>query len=199
MQAAPVIVFLSGLLAGVMHVISGPDHLVAIAPLTVRTPRAAPALGAAWGIGHGGGIAIWFAVAALGRAWYGVQLAPDALEALVGLSLMGLALLNWGEQQAPIHTQSGPLLAFLVGVLHGSAGGSHLLALLPTLGLAPPHLLAYASGYLSAGVLTMAGAASLLGRFSARLPDLRRMRRGCALLAAGLGAVWLLRSLSTFL
>lgn len=197
MQSARVIVFLSGLLAGVLHVVSGPDHLAAIAPLTVRAPRAAPALGAAWGIGHGGGIAIWLAAAAIARSWFGVQLAPDALEALVGISLIGLGIVNFGERTASPARQAGPLLAFLFGLLHGSAGATHLLALLPTLGLPPPSVIAYASGYLCAGIVAMAGAASLFGRLSGRVADLRHIRRACAGAAALLGVVWLLRAVSS--
>jgi len=196
-QSAPVVVFLTGLLAGVLHVVSGPDHLVALAPLTVREPRMAGALGAAWGVGHGGGILAWFAVAALGRTWFDVELAPDALEALVGISLIGLGLLGLSERESRLHTHAPPgqLLAFAVGLLHGSAGASHLLALLPALGLPAPSVVAYAFGYLFAGVLAMAAAATLLGRLSAHVRDLARLRRGCALLAIAVGLVWLVQAL----
>jgi hypothetical protein len=195
-QAPRVLVFLSGLFAGVLHVISGPDHLAAIAPLTVRAPGKAPALGAAWGIGHGGGVAAWFLGAGLLRALYGVQLAPDALEALVGLSLIALGIANWRERPAHHHARRGPLVAFAFGMLHGSAGGSHLLALLPTLGLPAAGVVIYAAGYLSAGVVAMAIAAMVLGQFSASLPRLHGLRRVCAAFAAGLGALWLYGSLS---
>lgn len=195
MQAARVLVFLSGLFAGVLHVVSGPDHLAAIAPLSVRTPGHAPALGAAWGIGHGGGIAAWFLGAGLLRAWYGVQLAPDALEALVGLSLIALGIAHWRERPAHTHAPRGPLVAFAFGMLHGSAGGSHLLALLPTLGLPATGVLTYAAGYASAGILAMALAAALFGQFSTRMPRLPALRRSCAAFAAGLGLIWLVGSL----
>lgn len=189
---------MSGLLAGILHVASGPDHWVAMAPLTVRAPRVAGVLGAAWGVGHGGGIALWFAVAALGRAWFGVQLEPDLLEALVGLSLIGLGGFSLLERPTHTHAHAPPghLLAFGVGLLHGSAGASHLLALLPTLGLPAPAVAAYAGGYLCAGVLAMAIAASALGRVSARLRDLRTLRRVCAVLAMTLGLAWIVQALS---
>lgn len=198
MQAPPVVVFMSGLLAGILHVASGPDHWVAMAPLTVRAPRVAGALGAAWGVGHGGGIALWVLVAALGRAWFDVKLEPDLLEALVGLSLVGLGAFSLLERTAHTHSDAPPghLLAFGVGLLHGSAGASHLLALLPTLGLPAPQVIAYAGGYLCAGVLAMAVAASALGRFSARVRDLRTLRRVCAVLAMVLGLAWIAQALA---
>jgi hypothetical protein len=35
------IVVITGLIAGLIHVLTGPDHLTAIAPLAVRRPKAA--------------------------------------------------------------------------------------------------------------------------------------------------------------
>jgi hypothetical protein len=138
---------------------------------------------------------VWLAAAAIARSWFGVQLAPDALEALVGISLIGLGIVNFGEHPSHPERHGGPRLAFLFGLLHGSAGATHLLALLPTLGLPPTSVLAYAAGYLCAGIVAMAGAASLFGRLSGRVADVRHIRRACAAAAALLGAVWLLRAL----
>jgi hypothetical protein len=83
-----------------------------------------------------------------------------------------------------------------VGILHGSAGASHLLAILPTLGLPAPSVAAYGLGYVCAGVLAMAGAATLLGRVSGHVRDLERLRRSCAFVAIALGLVWLAQALS---
>ena len=46
----------SGLLAGSMHVVSGPDHLVALAPLALHDKKRAYGVGALWGLGHGVGV-----------------------------------------------------------------------------------------------------------------------------------------------
>lgn len=187
------IIFLSGLLAGGFHVLSGPDHLAAIAPLTARSPQGARALGAVWGLGHGGGVLLWFVVAGIARARYGVELTPDALEALIGLTLIGLGLLHWGaDREASSEGASrGTLFALAVGALHGSAGASHLLSLLPTLGLPLAGVAAYVSGYLTAGIVAMAFAASLLGRASARYGEAMRLRRLFAAVAIAIGAGWL--------
>src|SRR5439155_25388230 len=48
---------ITGLIAGIIHVWSGPDHLAAIAPLAVRRPRRAWAPGVRWGLGHSAGVA----------------------------------------------------------------------------------------------------------------------------------------------
>ncbi|RMF74124.1 MAG: High-affinity nickel transporter, partial [Planctomycetota bacterium] len=44
-------VLASGLLAGTVHVVSGPDHLVAIAPLSASDGRAGWRAGLWWGAG----------------------------------------------------------------------------------------------------------------------------------------------------
>lgn len=47
---------LTGFAAGALHVVSGPDHLVALAPLAARDRRRALRVGTIWGIGHGAGV-----------------------------------------------------------------------------------------------------------------------------------------------
>jgi hypothetical protein len=199
-----VLVFLSGLFAGSLHVLSGPDHVAAIAPLAMRTAGARRALGAVWGVGHGGGVALWLVLAAFFRTGWSYQLPAEALEALVGVALMALGTFSFFRRDhgapgvAEARARPGRVAALLLGALHGSAGASHLLALLPTLGLPTPGVVSYAAGYLLAGVLAMAGVAGLLGRLSGKLQghlELSQLRRGCALLVFALGAVWFATSL----
>src|SRR5438045_8548520 len=52
------IAIFTGLLAGILHVWSGPDHLGAIAPLAVRRPGKSWMPGVRWGIGHSAGVAV---------------------------------------------------------------------------------------------------------------------------------------------
>lgn len=42
----------TGILASMLHVISGPDHLAAVTPLVIETKRKAWKIGLAWGFGH---------------------------------------------------------------------------------------------------------------------------------------------------
>jgi len=46
----------SGLAAGAAHVVTGPDHLAALAPIAVDEPKRAARLGFRWGVGHGLGV-----------------------------------------------------------------------------------------------------------------------------------------------
>src|SRR5262249_678225 len=96
-------VILSGLLAGTLHVWSGPDHLAAIAPLAVRRPRRAWVPGARWGIGHSAGVAgsglvsLWF------RDLLPIDLLSSWGERLVGVMLLGIGF--WGLRRAlKVHT-----------------------------------------------------------------------------------------------
>ncbi|MEM9379871.1 MAG: hydantoin utilization protein A [Planctomycetota bacterium] len=86
---------IEGLLAGTGHVLTGPDHLVGVAPLAVdRTRRVRPAVvGATWGLGHGLGVAL---LGALGQGILTtaqVEVASGWAERLVGAVLIVLGLL----------------------------------------------------------------------------------------------------------
>ena len=52
------IVAFTGLINGITHVLSGPDHLAAIAPLAVRARKKSWIPGMRWGIGHSTGVAV---------------------------------------------------------------------------------------------------------------------------------------------
>ena len=153
----------AGLIAGLLHVFAGPDHLAALAPLSLRARRRAWAVGLRWGIGHSSGVLVVAAVA------FGVrQVVPlEALSAwgerLVGatmilLGLWGLRSLfrerlhahphhHDGDDHVHFHVhRSGEAhdapqahvhghAAFWVGALHGLAGTAHLVGILPSLAL----------------------------------------------------------------
>ncbi|HEX5656763.1 MAG TPA: hypothetical protein VFX59_06190 [Polyangiales bacterium] len=229
------IAFLSGLVAGSLHVISGPDHVAAVAPLAVDAPRGGHSLGALWGVGHGGGVLLWVLMAAIFRHLFGRQLPSEALEALVGVALLALGLLNLrasgrphvhvhahgrvaGHMQVPdgrahVHLHMhhehhghghdsqhdarfrGGATALALGALHGSAGASHLLALLPTLGLPGMGALSYACGYLLAGVIAMASVGMLIARFAGRFTNPERLKQVCAVMVIAVGAFWLATAL----
>src|SRR5947209_11677791 len=89
---------LAGLLAGIIHVWSGPDHLAAIAPLAVRKPKGAWVPGVRWGIGHSTGVA----VIGLLSLWLRELLPGAALSAwgerFVGVMLIGIGA--WALRKA---------------------------------------------------------------------------------------------------
>ncbi len=49
---------LSAALAGAVHVLSGPDHMAAVAPLAVADRRRGWLAGWTWGLGHASGVVV---------------------------------------------------------------------------------------------------------------------------------------------
>lgn len=85
---------IEGILAGIGHVITGPDHLVGVAPLAVdRSRRIRPAVvGATWGLGHGLGVAILGVLGQTLLSAADVEIASIWAERLVGLILIVMGL-----------------------------------------------------------------------------------------------------------
>jgi len=94
----------AGLAAGALHVVSGPDHLAALAPLAVDDRRRATLLGFRWGLGHGLGAVLLglLGIAARGavdiHAWSGVA------ELVVGFTLIAVGSWSlWRAQGLVVH------------------------------------------------------------------------------------------------
>jgi sulfite exporter TauE/SafE len=188
---------LTGLLAGFIHVLAGPDHLAAIAPYSVQSRRAAWRVGLSWGIGHAGGVLLVALLAFLLRGILPIDRLSGWSERLVGVALIAIGL--WSVQSAlrnrvhshrhhhgaeeHVHVHVHPdgrehdnptahvhtHAALAVGSLHGLAGSSHLFGVLPALAL-PSQLLAgvYLVAFAAGTVLAMTSFASLLGLVAGR-------------------------------
>src|SRR5882672_11024268 len=89
---------LTGLIAGSVHVWSGPDHLAAIAPLAVRQKRHPWLQGARWGLGHSAGVALVGVLSLWLRDLIPVELLSSWGERLVGVMLFGVGL--WALRKA---------------------------------------------------------------------------------------------------
>jgi len=214
-------IILTGALAGLFHVLSGPDHLAAVAPLAVQDGRRGWFAGWTWGFGHASGVVVVALVAIVLR-----DLLPpiDILSAwgerVVGIALIGIGLwaLRRGLNIAPgahqhgalahdhIHVQAGPAWArrlghahasFCMGILHGIAGSSHFLGVLPALalptrGAAVEYIVAFGIGT----VVAMTAFAALMGSAGARVHHRASLHRvmmlTAATLAIGVGGFWLL-------
>lgn len=159
------IIATSGLIAGSLHVLSGPDHLAAIAPLAADSRRSVWRAGFQWGIGHTSGVILVGLAILLLRGLLPLERLSSISERLVGVALIGVGL--WGLQRAMrthlhlhAHDHGGSVhthvhvhgsdhghvpaaatrhdhvhASFLFGVLHGLAGSSHFFGVLPALAL----------------------------------------------------------------
>lgn len=157
------IALVTGFIAGLGHVISGPDHLAAVAPLAVASRRQAWRAGLRWGLGHTSGVLVVGVLALLLRGVLPVELISSWSERFVGVVLIAIGV--WGLRSAFArrihvhrHTHDGDEhvhvhvhdtqtahkpaeaephvhthTAFAVGTLHGLAGSAHFLGVLPAL------------------------------------------------------------------
>jgi hydrogenase/urease accessory protein HupE len=200
----------AGLLAGLIHALSGPDHLSAVAPLVLAERRRRWRTGLFWGVGHSLGVWVMGLLALLLREVLPLDRLSSGSERFVGVVLIGVGL--WGIRRSffatlPDHSHDEELTeaasrgsgraAAWIGGLHGLASSSHLIGLLPALAL-PSRLasFAYVAGFGLGAITGMTAFSTTLGAFAARITA-RGQRAYQALLASfsGLailvGAWWL--------
>ncbi len=182
----------AGLLAGLIHVLSGPDHLAAVAPYAVKNRRQSLFVGLLWGLGHASGVTLVGFLALLLRGILPLQSLASWGERCIGVVLIAIGL--WGLRialspylHAHPHSHNGethihfhlhppgephkdPLThshdhaPFGIGILHGLAGSSHLWGVLPALAL-PTRLASavYLGTFCLGNLLGMIGFALVLG------------------------------------
>ena len=175
---------LTGLAAGCLHVVTGPDHLAALAPIAANDPARAGRLGALWGLGHGVGVVVLGALGIWAREWIDIDLLSAWSEFIVGFLLIGLgawAFLMAGRVTLHSHSHVHDQLdehahfhvhmsgdhrvgaahglhshaALGVGLLHGAAGAGHLFGVLPSLALPANQALIYLLAYCVAAIGSM--------------------------------------------
>lgn len=226
------IALLSGLLAGAGHVWSGPDHLAAIAPLAVRHPRRSWLPGLRWGIGHSGGVALIGVMSLMLREWLPLELLASWGERLVGVMLIGIGLWtlrkalqhtvhtheheHGGNRHVHVHLHSPKSshaadsphrhthAAFGIGILHGLAGSSHVLGILPMLAFPTrSQAFCYLGAFATGTVISMAGFSWTMGLAAQRaagggLKLYRGLMVGCGVAAMGVGCVWIVQTCGGF-
>ena len=163
----------AGLAVGLIHVISGPDHLSAIAPIASVERRRVWAVGLRWGLGHSLGVVLVALIAALVAHTALIDPLSNTSERLVGVMLLAIggwgfwrlsrtntseAAHDHGDDQPHTHTPaySRRFTPYAIGILHGCAGGSHVVGIL--LALAFPTLagvLTYLARFVTGSVLAM--------------------------------------------
>ncbi len=219
----------AGLIVGLVHVLSGPDHLSAIAPIACVERQRVWAVGLRWGLGHSLGVVIVGLIAGVLAHWAMVDPFSATSERLVGVMLLIIG--TWGlwrlgrttAAPAPTSTSStafhvhadgqahrhalnplAPPAAFrsrrftpyAIGILHGCAGGSHLIGIL--LALAFPTLagvLTYLAGFVAGSVLAMCAFAAGIGWLAAARGASAGFQRSLlavsSVVTIGIGCWWL--------
>ena len=170
----------TGLIAGAIHVVSGADHLIAMAPSSIARPKYAFKNGVSWGIGHSSGVVILSILAIFFKDLAHLSKLSYFAEFLVGISLLMIGIIaiknslkfnihshlhkhnngishkhfHYHRNKDKQHSRHSHALTSL-GILHGIAGGSHLLAVIPALALPIQEAFAYLIAYLIGSLFIM--------------------------------------------
>ncbi|MSO84316.1 MAG: High-affinity nickel transporter [Acidobacteria bacterium] len=208
------------MLTALTGALAGPDHLAAVGPLALSGRRRGWLAGWTWGIGHASGVVLVAVLAILLRDLLpSIESVSAWSERLVGAALIAVGL--WALRRsarvepAPhahgavshdhLHVQAGPAwirrlghahASFCLGVLHGVAGSSHFVGVLPALALptraaALTYIVAFGAGTVAA-MTGFAAAAGYAGGFSrAHSPAYRALMAASAVAAIVIGGVWL--------
>jgi len=243
--------FLTGFIASVAHVVTGPDHLAAVTPLAIDSRKKSWVIGFFWGLGHTIGMLLIGLLFILFKAILPVEAISKHSDTVIGVLLIAIGCWaivriyirhNHGNKPH-IHFHTKPFLyphihrhtheihpeepnrssefvngivpnhghlhhgevrqnaftAFLIGIIHGFAGFSHLFALLPslalpTIGASVIYIVAFACGT----VLTMMLFAFILGLVAFKsvmknkLTFLRWFSYTGAVLAIAIGILWII-------
>ena len=209
--------FITGLAAGCVHVVAGPDHLAAVAPMAAERPGLAAKTGFKWGLGHGIGACFIGFLAIAFRSAIDVEAVSGWMEFLVGFMLLGIgvwAILRVRKIDIHVHQHthddkahkhihvhdadavhdesehSHSHAALYVGALHGAAGTGHLLAVLPSLAMSAVDATMYLAAYFIAAVASMTLFGWVLG-LVANGKRLRWSMYGSACASMIIGCYWI--------
>jgi len=83
---------IAGLIAAMLHVITGPDHLAAVTPFAIETKKKAWKVGVFWGIGHLFGMSLIGVLFMLFEAFIPIEKIANYSEQLVGFVLIFIGL-----------------------------------------------------------------------------------------------------------
>jgi hypothetical protein len=89
---------LAGLTTGLVHVLAGPDHLAAVAPLAADETHPQWKAGMLWGLGHTAGVSVVGALLLAFRGLLPIAAISDWSERIVGLALIAVGV--WGVRRA---------------------------------------------------------------------------------------------------
>ena len=222
MQAA----ILTGIVAGFVHVVSGADHLIAMTPAAINNPKKALKNSFSWGLGHSSGILLLAFLAIFIKDISPLNKFSNIAEFLVGISLLIVGVFAIKNSfQLSIHSHShkhknGIAHRHLhfhaseqknnnkhshaltgLGLLHGIAGGSHFLAVLPALALPLMSACLYLISYLIGSLISMNLFTSLISltTFIASKKFIKRIIAVAGGISFSMGLFWIQRSASVFL
>lgn len=229
---------LTGIVAAIVHVVSGPDHLAAVTPLAIESKNRSWSVGLSWGLGHTFGMLIVGVLFIIFKDFVNVDVISEYGEIIVGFLLIAIGV--WAiskiyirhgaimhqhahphihEDEIHIHSHSHKdegthvhkhkksnrqniLTALGIGILHGVAGVSHLIAVLPTLALpSKADSISYLTGFGGGTIIAMVLFAFILGFISQKTTENKKeklykyMRIAGGSVAIIVGCLWIVYSI----
>ncbi len=192
-----------GIIASIIHVVAGPDHLAAVSPLALRAKFRPWFIGMSWGIGHVAGMLLIGLIFFFFRDLIPIDFISDNSERIVGILLVvigvwalyktkglkktihvhahthessdgNIYIHNHDHDHSDVksHTHEHELkkekqsywAAAGIGILHGFAGVSHIVSMLPTLAFESNYeAILYLIGFGIGTIAAMVGFSFLLG------------------------------------
>ena len=220
-------VILTGIVAGFVHVVSGADHLIAMVPAAINNPKKALKNSFSWCLGHSSGVLLLAFIAIFIKDITPLNKFSNIAEFLVGISLLIVGVFAMKNSfQLSIHSHSHKHKNGIahrhfhfhvkeqknnnnkhshaltgLGLLHGIAGGSHFLAVLPALALPLTSACLYLISYLIGSLISMNLFTCLISftTFKASQKFIKRLIAVAGGLSFSLGLFWIQRSASVFL
>ena len=219
------VVILTGIFAGFVHVLSGADHLIAMTPSAITSPKIAIRNSISWGLGHSSGVIFLSILAIFIKDITHLDKFSNFAEFLVGISLLIIGIfaiknylhlnihshshqhdgvahhhLHFHSKAQKKHNNHFHVLTGL-GLLHGMAGGSHFLAVLPALALPTANAIAYLITYLIGSLVSMILFTCLISisTLKAGQKFIRRLIAFAGGLSFSMGLFWVEKSTALFL
>jgi ABC-type nickel/cobalt efflux system permease component RcnA len=108
----------AGLITSILHVITGPDHLAAVAPFVVEAKKKAWKIGLFWSFGHLAGMLAIGILFVLFKSLIPIETISKYSEQLVGLVLIGIGIWafykifkkNNAHKHLHVHSEHAPLI-----------------------------------------------------------------------------------------
>jgi nickel/cobalt transporter (NicO) family protein len=171
-----------GTVAGAVHAIAGPDHVVSLVPLSLGDrERRGWRVGGLWGAGHAVGtaagvVALWLLARSLE-----LELAAVWGDRLAGLALVAMGLFGlhrWRALRAEALTRPDATHpSLLLGLLHGTLGAAGVLLIVPASFSASPFVFAaWLVGFAGGSTLAMAAMTAALSGTARRASRERLVR-----------------------
>ena len=177
-----------GFSAALVHVLTGPDHLAAVTPLVLEKKSKSWKIGLGWELGHVLGMLLIGLLFYFFKDSIPIENISKNSEKFVGIMLMGIGLwalyrirqskkkltyphthTDGNHTYNHIHRTSGKhrhsdikthntVLSFFIGIIHGFAGISHFILMLPVLGYKSAsdsiqYMIGFALGIVSAMII----------------------------------------------